>query len=347
MIEIAVDPKNGDDSRKRAFTDRLARALEWDTSVPAGRSVADEPGSAESPLNSLQASASCRPPVLGMENQGLGEQPASPPDTEERKQDELPDPDGIRIEQACMSIADAVVGTVARAAEDLRRQAASDRAKLEATADSASRVSREIDQVRADLAFLSPRVESLAQGEAGLRSTLGALDDRIRREEELSQSVQERLDKLLTERLDALSGSMQAQIDANVRLDALCAKLEARLTAQDHTIQALEAEIRQRGGMVERILGALRSLDLRREPRFPANKAVKVVVRGEKEAVIGGRIVDASENGLGLVLETPTPVGSEVRVDVDDTQLSGEVTYCGPRGDGYAAGLKLAAPLRK
>jgi CTP-dependent riboflavin kinase len=86
---------------------------------------------------------------------------------------------------------------------------------------------------------------------------------------------------------------------------------------------------------------------LRRETRFPSDKAVKVVVCGEQEAVVGGRIVNASENGLGLTQETPTQVGSQVRIDVDDMVLAGEVVHCQGQGNGYAVGLRLAAPLPK
>ncbi len=372
MFGLAIAPKNGDEVRRTAFAGRLALALDGESESSAARTAMDEPSSTESPLNSLRTCTSCESPIPDAEFRGLSEHSASPAYAVEREPDKFLNPNGNRIEQACKSVADLLVGAATHAAEDLRRQAASDRAKLEATAESTSRISLEIDQVRTALALLSPRVESLAQGEAELCRKLAALDDRFRPEEELSQHAQELMDKFLIaqeegnqrllactlstsdlqaralasgERLDALSGGVQAQVEANVRLASLCAKLEARLASQEQTIQALTAELRQRGRLVERLLGMWRSLDLRGEARFSSDKAVKVVLCGEQEAVVDGRIVDGSENGLGLLVEAPTPVGSEVRIDVDGTVLSGQVVHCRPQRDGYAVGLRLAAPL--
>jgi hypothetical protein len=374
MFGLATGRNDDAEARRRAHVDRLTRALDGDSGVGAERGVLDEPSTTEAPPNLIQASTSSASPVPDPDDRGLREPSCSPADTGERKQEKPLNTNGMHIEQAIKSIADALVGTVASAAEDLRREMTGDRAKLEATADGNSRASQEIDQIKAALALLSPRLESLAQGEAERSSKLAILDDRFCREEELAQHTQERMTKLLitqeesnqrlqactrstsdlearalasSEKLDTLSGGLQAQIDANGRLESLCAKLEARLTSQEQTIQALAAELRQRGGLVERLLGALRSLDLRRETRFPSDSAVKVIACGEQKVAVSGRIVNASENGLGLILEAPTPVGSKVRIEVDDTVLSGEIVRCHTQGGGYATGLRLAAPLPK
>ena len=60
----------------------------------------------------------------------------------------------------------------------------------------------------------------------------------------------------------------------------------------------------------------------------------------QEEASIGGNIVDASETGVGMRLESPVPVGSRLRLDVGGKQLVGEVAYCRKQGTAHRVGLK-------
>lgn len=320
---------------------------------------------------SLQEPRTWEPPAPGLEDHGVIGPSDSPVDTDQGKQDRFPNPTGMNFQHVCKSFVEALLETAAGAADGLRRQTANDHANVEAIADRTLRMLEEIDQIRSTLTLLSARAESFGQREAELRSKLAVQDERLCSGEQSSQRLNERMDGFLAaqeesieqvracvgatsdlearalasgEKLDALSKAIQAQTDTDLRLNALYTKLQERLTAQEKSIQAIETELRQRGGLLARVLGTLRNLDLRAERRFPADRTVKVVFCGDQEAVVDGRVVDASESGLGLMLRTPATVGGQVRIHVDDTCLSGEVTYCGLQGaDGYRVGVKLAA----
>ena len=234
-------------------------------------------------------------------------------------------------------------------------------------------------QLGSNLSTFSTRVDALAMEQTQLGSNLTEIDGRMSEAEQGSKHVHERLDKLfagkeatalkvqactgtlsalearilqLCERLESLDVSLQSQIATGTRLSSLCEKLDQlhqslaeRVGSHEDMIQMLRSEVRQPVGMLERILGSLRALDLRKEARFPVDELVTVTTDGEPETEIAGRVVDASENGLGLVLETPLPPASKVRVDVDGTSLTGTVSYCLPNGEKHAVGLNLSQPL--
>ena len=379
MLGFAIDSKNNFEPRKNPRLDRLSMAIAWNDGTAAGRSVADAPGSEGSVPNTPQASTSCESPVTDVGFQILGGHPPSPLETVERKQDKSFSPNETYIEKAAKQIVDVLMGTVSCAMEELRPQVANDHAKLEATADNVIRISEGIQQVKSVVAALSPQVESLGREEATLRNSLTVIDERLTREETARQWTQDRLTELSTTqeagarqvqactetvskleamvlnlgtRLEALDGTMHAQTEVAARLNSLCGNLEQahqslvkRLDSQDQAIRVLRTEVRKRGALLDRFLASFRNLDLRREDRFPVDKTVQVVVTGETEAIIPGRIVNASENGLGLMLETPAAVGSEVRIEVGGKLVSGMISHCKSQGDAYSAGLMLTAPL--
>ena len=155
-------------------------------------------------------------------------------------------------------------------------------------------------------------------------------------------------------RVDIMDAGSRCQTEATDRLTEVCDRLEKtvqllneRQAAQDRANQSLRDEVRQDRALLDRVVGMLRSIDLRRETRVFTEAAVKVIVPGEPEAAITGTVVNASQTGLGLILEAPVPVGSEVRLDVDGTLLSGSVSYCRSQGSGYSAGLHSVRQLEQ
>ena len=156
----------------------------------------------------------------------------------------------------------------------------------------------------------------------------------------------------LISRVDTMDAGSRFQTEATDRLTELCDRLEKavqllneRQASQDRTNQSLRDEIRQGGGLLDRLVGTLRGIDLRKEPRVVTEEAVKVIVPGEPEAAIAGTVVNASQTGLGLILNAPVPVGSEIHLEVDGALLSGRVSYCRSQGNGYAAGLHSVRQL--
>jgi hypothetical protein len=222
-----------------------------------------------------------------------------------------------RLDQVAEQIAEGLTGILAQTAKGLQARAENDRATLETIAESVARVSEEILQIR-------------TEGVSGLDARFLALSERV----------------------EALDGSLRTQRETVRELASFCSKLEhthrlreERWDSQERALRMLEEEFRQRGGVLERIVGAFRNFDLRRERRFPVEKAVKVAAFGEQDVVTSGHVVDASQSGLGLVLEAPVPVGAEVRVEVDGTMISGRVTHCRSQDDKFAAGLGSARQL--
>jgi hypothetical protein len=81
--------------------------------------------------------------------------------------------------------------------------------------------------------------------------------------------------------------------------------------------------------------------DRRREPRLSANEQITLsVISAEKTGRIHGRLVDVSQSGIGLIIESPVAVGAlaEVRAD-GGSVLYGEVRNCTACGDGFRVGI--------
>jgi hypothetical protein len=57
-------------------------------------------------------------------------------------------------------------------------------------------------------------------------------------------------------------------------------------------------------------------------------------------------MLDLSENGMRVLLDTPVAAGSPIRVDADSCIFLGEVCYCRPDPEGgWSAGVVLEQPL--
>jgi hypothetical protein len=84
---------------------------------------------------------------------------------------------------------------------------------------------------------------------------------------------------------------------------------------------------------------------VRCEVRLEANEPVDVILLGERETKVLGRITNYSSRGLGMLIGRPVPLGAIVKLEWNHTVLLGEVRHCRADGDGFAIGLKLQNPL--
>jgi hypothetical protein len=51
------------------------------------------------------------------------------------------------------------------------------------------------------------------------------------------------------------------------------------------------------------------------------------------------QIADISGHGMALLLPSPVPPGSAIKIEFGDALVLGEISYCTPRDGGYRAGL--------
>ncbi len=82
-------------------------------------------------------------------------------------------------------------------------------------------------------------------------------------------------------------------------------------------------------------------MERRREPRIKTSEAVQVTLLGESFASFPGRTLDASGKGIRVSLSRPIKPGSAVKVELEDSILLAEVSYCVPVNEGYTAGLQV------
>ena len=283
------------------------------------------------------------------------------------------------MEKAAKAIAETLLGTLGRAVKDVQQQAASDKTRLEAAFETLFRQAGEIHQTRTEVSNLSTQVETLVMEQTQQASRFTQFDARMSEEELGFHLNREQISRLsaqqegttqqvqgcnatlraleahilqMGERLEALEQGVQSQTATSARLISLCEKLDElhrslaeRVDDHQDLIQVLRTEVRQPIGMLERITRSLRVLDLRKESRFPVEEHATVAIQGEPEAVSTARIVDASDSGLGLMLDKPLPPNAEVCVGVNNTSFTGKVVYCLPKDGKHTVGLKLSQPL--
>ena len=151
----------------------------------------------------------------------------------------------------------------------------------------------------------------------------------------------------LAQAVEGLAKNLQSYGQAASGVSAFCERVvesqesvNARLDEQALTIEQLTADAAHRGSLVDNLISSLRGLDARRELRQDVGHDVKVAMIDEMEVSIGGRVVNASDSGLGLRLESPVPLGSRLSLDVGGTQLVGVVAYCRKQGASHSVGLK-------
>jgi hypothetical protein len=86
-------------------------------------------------------------------------------------------------------------------------------------------------------------------------------------------------------------------------------------------------------------------MNQRREPRFPVDRPVEIIVFGPPDTRVQARVHNAAGRGLGLELAAPLAPGTALKIALEDSILLGEVMYCRPRKDGWYAGVELEHAL--
>ena len=380
MISLLTKPQNGNTTTQVSYRRRLeevlgnAQQVEGDPEYLPSESL-DLPEAAQEALEP----ATDPTPVPEADGQDTGRNETLADSGARSAQNSKDSSGGVELEQAAQQIANTLVGTLGRAIQDVHRQVSTDHTRLASTDEAILRLSTEVSGVNTTVLTLSARAEAIALEQVGMASQLSEIDGRMTGQEQGSEQMRERLDSLFTgqeattkqveacagtlstlearvrqlcERLEGLDAGLQSQIATSVRLTALCEKLDqfhqslaARVDSHGDMIHLVRSEVRQPVGMVERVLGSLRSLDLRKENRFPVDESAQITIEGEPETVIAGHVIDASESGLGLLLDTPLRCATKIRVDVNNRSLTGAVSYCLPKGDKHAVGVKLSHPL--
>ncbi len=82
-------------------------------------------------------------------------------------------------------------------------------------------------------------------------------------------------------------------------------------------------------------------MDRRYEPRFPANRPVRVRVLSGAEGFLAATLCEVSGSGLRLLTDRPLPVGGTVEIEDGDLTWLGEVCYCNAQRDGFASGIRV------
>jgi hypothetical protein len=83
----------------------------------------------------------------------------------------------------------------------------------------------------------------------------------------------------------------------------------------------------------------------RREPRFESDQPVVVTNLEQPGMSLTGRLVNFSASGIRLIVNQDVLPGTMVKVEWGGTILLGEIIYCSPQGEEYAAGLELEDAL--
>ena len=86
--------------------------------------------------------------------------------------------------------------------------------------------------------------------------------------------------------------------------------------------------------------------ELRREPRFDVNDPAKVTVLNVPDyPSLEGQVSNLSKSGLAVTLPTGIPSGCQVKVELADGVVLGEVRYCKKAEDEFSAGVAIETVL--
>lgn len=84
------------------------------------------------------------------------------------------------------------------------------------------------------------------------------------------------------------------------------------------------------------------SNELRREPRFDVNDPVRITVINVPDyPCIDGQISNLSKSGLALTVPAAVPPGCQVKIELNDGVVLGEVRHCKKAGDEFTAGVAI------
>lgn len=86
--------------------------------------------------------------------------------------------------------------------------------------------------------------------------------------------------------------------------------------------------------------------ELRREPRFAVNDPVRVTVLSVPDyPCLEGQISNLSKSGMALMLAATIPSGCQVKVELSDGVVLGEVRYCKKTDEEFTAGVAIEGVL--
>jgi hypothetical protein len=86
-------------------------------------------------------------------------------------------------------------------------------------------------------------------------------------------------------------------------------------------------------------------MEMRKEPRFAADEPAIVTVLTPFPVELRGRIAEASEGGLRLVLDRPLQQGATLKLEFGDALLLAEVVWSRPVGQQYQIGITVEHAL--
>jgi hypothetical protein len=86
--------------------------------------------------------------------------------------------------------------------------------------------------------------------------------------------------------------------------------------------------------------------ELRREPRFAVNDPVRVTILNVPDyPSLEGQVSNLSKSGLAVMLPTAIPSGCQVKVELADGVVLGEVRYCKKADEEFTAGVAIETVL--
>jgi len=83
------------------------------------------------------------------------------------------------------------------------------------------------------------------------------------------------------------------------------------------------------------------NVERRKEPRLSTAQSARLTILDHVRASLRAEVMDFSGRGMRLRTSFEIPMGTAVRIDIEDSLLLGEVCHCVQVDDHYEAGIKL------
>ena len=82
-------------------------------------------------------------------------------------------------------------------------------------------------------------------------------------------------------------------------------------------------------------------MEQRRKPRFETNLPVQVTILGDREIRQPARVKNLAQGGFGLETAGSVPVGTLLKIELQNSVLLGMVKHCRVHGDQCVVGVEL------
>ncbi len=86
-------------------------------------------------------------------------------------------------------------------------------------------------------------------------------------------------------------------------------------------------------------------MDRRSEPRVEINQTAELTILGEPDRKVTALLKNLSGRGLSVLTDCAIPLGTPVRLDVNDSVMLGEICYCASTSEGLICGIQLEQAL--